>query len=76
MTNHEHPAQRRQSLVDVATACNGQSHDQAIINVGVERFQAGAACCDLTVKEKKSVQTSSVKLHLATTSSIHHSCCR
>jgi hypothetical protein len=66
MTNCEH-LQRFQNLLDVlATACNGQLHDQALVNLVTERHQAGAACDNLAAKEeKKTVQTSSAKLHLA-----------
>jgi hypothetical protein len=35
MSNHEHP-QRFQNPVDVATACNGQMHDQAIVDIAAK----------------------------------------
>jgi hypothetical protein len=68
MTNHE-CLQRFQNLVDVAAACNSQLHDQAIVNIATECFQAGAACNDdLAAEEKKTVQTTSAAPCLATMS--------
>jgi hypothetical protein len=51
----------------------GQSNDQAIVDIVIERFQAGAACNDFTAEEKKTVQTSSsAEMHL-TAMFIHQS---
>ena len=72
MTNHEY-LQRFQNLVDVATAYNGQMHDQAIVDIATERFQAGVAddatrvtYDALTEAQKLVVQTASSELYLAT----------
>jgi hypothetical protein len=65
MTNHEY-LQRFQNLVDVATAYNGQLHDQAIVDITTERLHPGISYETLNAAQKAIVQTTSSELYLAT----------
>ena len=65
MTNHEH-LQRFQNLVDVATAYNGQLHDQAIVDIVTERKHPGITYQTLAQPEQLLIQTASSELYLAT----------
>jgi hypothetical protein len=65
MTNHDY-LQRFQNLVDVATAYNGQLHDQAIVDITTERLHPGSDYSTLSVAQKQVVQTASSELYLAT----------
>jgi hypothetical protein len=51
MSNHGH-LQRFQNLVDVATAYNGQMHDQAIVDIATKRFKAGTTYNKLKENER------------------------
>jgi len=64
-TNNHDYLQRFQNLVDVATAYNGQLHDQAIVNIVTERLHPGSTYAALTAANQQAVQTASSKLYLA-----------
>jgi hypothetical protein len=65
MTNTDY-LQRFQNLVDVATAYNGQLHDQAIVDIVTERLHPSASYDSLNADQKRVVQTASSELYLAT----------
>ena len=49
MTNYEY-LQRFQNLVDLTIAYHGQLHDQAILDIATEQFQAWASYSALTAE--------------------------
>jgi ribosomal protein L32 len=65
MNNHAY-LQRFNNLVDVATAYNGQLHDQLIVDIVTERRHAGTDYNALTDAQQEVVQTASSDLYLAT----------
>jgi hypothetical protein len=58
MTNHDY-LRRFQNLVDVATAYNGQLHDQAIIDITTKRLHPGSVYSTLSPAQKLVIQTAS-----------------
>jgi len=65
LSNHDY-LQRFNNLVDVATAYNGQLHDQSIVDIVTERLHVGIPYNALNDAQKAVVQTASSDLYLST----------
>ena len=65
MSNHDY-LQRFNNLVDVATAYNGQLHDQAIIDIVMDKIHPGVDFPTLTPAQQQSVNDAAGELYLST----------
>ena len=65
MTNHDY-LQRFNNLVDIATTYNGELHDQAIVDIMVQRLHPGSNFSALDIDERIAIDRAASDMNLAT----------